>query len=425
MKTMIFGTLMILSVSLFAETSKPIVIHFIDYKNMNFSEKTTVCNQLKDHFQRQEELICLESNPLITSRFNYQELQAKYHFKTLIDVARLNNNERTFEISYYGVKSERHVHQLTTKESEQYLHFEIINNMSKINDQNVLHLKGQKIVVDTQDREACQNVIESIKNSSIQRSEKSSPIDQLCEASGQVEDRYKTITVLSPTSESYITEFSHKNFKSTEMSLINETRNLTYSMVGGMLFLLATPESFSHWDRKSMKEEGFNKWKNNIKGGAVVDKDDAFVNYVGHPVSGAAYYMISRNLGYSKLQSFGYSVIMSTFFWEYGFEALAEKPSIQDLLSTPILGSILGEFFYQWSLKIHDNDKKLWGSKKLGRIALVMMNPAGELSKKINKFLNKPAIKNAKSEIVLKKQRSQGLSKTQSGYMGLQMSLSW
>ncbi len=77
--------------------------------------------------------------------------------------------------------------------------------------------------------------------------------------------------------------------------------------------------------------------------GPRVDEDGVVLNYVMHPYFGAIYYMTARSSGFKAVESFMYSALMSTFFWEYGVEAFAEKPSTQDLILTPVLGSVMRE----------------------------------------------------------------------------------
>ncbi len=142
----------------------------------------------------------------------------------------------------------------------------------------------------------------------------------------------------------------------------------------GVLWVL--PESFTNWDKEEMLEYGLiQRWKDNVRAGPVWDDDDIFLNWIMHPWAGAVYFMSARGSGFNKWESFAYSTIMSTFFWEYGIEAFAEIPSWQDLLITPILGSVLGEFFFKWKGNIIRNDKKVLNSKILGGTSLFIMDP--------------------------------------------------
>ena len=142
----------------------------------------------------------------------------------------------------------------------------------------------------------------------------------------------------------------------------------------GILWVL--PESFTNWDKDEMLEYGmFNRWKDNVRAGPLWDDDDIFLNWIMHPWSGAVYFMSARGSGFNKWESFAYSAIMSTFFWEYGVEAFAEIPSWQDLLITPIVGSVLGEFFYSWKGNIIRNGRTVLNSKILGGTSLFLMDP--------------------------------------------------
>ena len=146
----------------------------------------------------------------------------------------------------------------------------------------------------------------------------------------------------------------------------------------GLLWI--APESISKWDKQEMKEEGlFNKWKENVKEGPAFDEDEFFMNYVIHPWAGGVYYMTARGSGYKRWESFTYSFLMSTFFWEYGIEAFAEIPSTQDLFITPIVGSIIGEGFFIAKGKIIQNERRVLKSKFLGNTILLVMDPFNEV----------------------------------------------
>ena len=146
----------------------------------------------------------------------------------------------------------------------------------------------------------------------------------------------------------------------------------------GLLWI--APESVSKWDKEEIKEEGFfTKWKKNVKEGPVFDKDDFVMNYIIHPWAGGVYYMTARGSGYKPWECFTYSFLMSTFFWEYGIESFAEIPSWQDLIVTPIAGSIAGELFFVAKRKIIQKDRRVLKSKVLGNTTLFIMDPFNEL----------------------------------------------
>ena len=140
--------------------------------------------------------------------------------------------------------------------------------------------------------------------------------------------------------------------------------------------LWAMPESVTNWDKEEIKEKSILwKWKENVKAGPVWDKDNWVLNWITHPYSGGIYYMTARSSGFTVLESFGYSAIMSTFFWEYGIEAFAEVPSIQDLVITPVFGAAVGEGFFYAKKSILRNDRKVLKSKFLGYTTLFLIDP--------------------------------------------------
>jgi hypothetical protein len=89
--------------------------------------------------------------------------------------------------------------------------------------------------------------------------------------------------------------------------------------------------------------------------------------------------MTARSSGLTILESFGYSAFMSTFFWEYGIEAFAEIPSKQDLIVTPVLGSVVGEGFFYAKKSILKHDRRVLKSRFLGYTSLLLMDPFNTL----------------------------------------------
>lgn len=156
---------------------------------------------------------------------------------------------------------------------------------------------------------------------------------------------------------------------------VNTTLFMASTVIAfGVLWVL--PEDVTNWDKEKMKEEGiFYKWEENVKAGPVMDEDDFFLNYVTHPWAGAVYYMTARSCGFKWYDSFTYSFIMSTFFWEYGIEAFAEIPSKQDLIITPVIGSMLGEGCFYAKKEIVKHDRRILKSRVLGITTLFLMDP--------------------------------------------------
>lgn len=102
----------------------------------------------------------------------------------------------------------------------------------------------------------------------------------------------------------------------------------------------------------------------------VLDKDPFLTNYIQHPYGGSVYYNLMRSQGCTRAVSFGMSVFGSTFF-EYVTEAMFERPSIQDLVVTPVVGSLLGEVVHQITIKLVSRNFNI--PKK---VVVLIINPA-------------------------------------------------
>ncbi len=89
--------------------------------------------------------------------------------------------------------------------------------------------------------------------------------------------------------------------------------------------------------------------------------------------------MTARGSGFKFIESFLYSALMSTFYWEYGIEAFAEVPSAQDLIITPVIGSVMGEGFYYAKKSILKNEKKVLKSRFLGALTLIFIDPSNAI----------------------------------------------
>ncbi|MCC6766713.1 MAG: DUF3943 domain-containing protein [Deltaproteobacteria bacterium] len=116
----------------------------------------------------------------------------------------------------------------------------------------------------------------------------------------------------------------------------------------------------------------------------VWDTDGVVSNYLLHPIMGAEAYLTVRNRGYGPFGSFLFSTGVSVG-WEYLFEAWAERPSKQDLLTASPIGSVLGEVRFQTRRRIAQ-----W-RPSVGRDALlILVDPVEALHRYIGKtFLNR------------------------------------
>lgn len=105
----------------------------------------------------------------------------------------------------------------------------------------------------------------------------------------------------------------------------------------------------------------------------VLDNDQFSVNQFLHPYGGSVYYGLARSAGLNFWESFLYSSAGS-FLWEIGGEKTT--PSINDMITTPIGGALLGEpLFRMASLLLETDEGKPGFWRELG--AAVISPPTG------------------------------------------------
>jgi Domain of unknown function (DUF3943) len=75
------------------------------------------------------------------------------------------------------------------------------------------------------------------------------------------------------------------------------------------------------------------------------DNNDFWINFLAHPLDGAAGHALARANHLSLAESFGYEMLTS-LAWEYGLE-FREKVSINDIIVTPVTGVVVGEFLHR------------------------------------------------------------------------------
>lgn len=135
-----------------------------------------------------------------------------------------------------------------------------------------------------------------------------------------------------------------------------------------MGILMAMPKEVTKW------EPGFlQSAKQNLKRAFTTmpenDEDDWGFNYVGHPIAGSLYYNAIRSQDATIFQSFLFSFAQSAI-WEYVIEGMAEQPSLQDLIITPIFGTLLGEASHMATINMRRN-----GFNWLEKITVIVINP--------------------------------------------------
>jgi len=148
--------------------------------------------------------------------------------------------------------------------------------------------------------------------------------------------------------------------------LINSAVNATM-----ITALVLSPKEFSMWtDDDRLKWYIIRqRFKNAYTNPPVIDHDLFFTNYVGHPYQGSLYFNTIRSQGSTFLESSLYNLAQSAA-WEYVWEAGMEQPSIQDLIVTPIVGTVLGELFHKATLGMRKN-----GFNWYEKVIVCIINP--------------------------------------------------
>jgi hypothetical protein len=149
-------------------------------------------------------------------------------------------------------------------------------------------------------------------------------------------------------------------------------------VAAGLIYIM--PESVSNWSSEQ-KKNIFKKYAQNFVD-PVIDKDKFYLNYVLHPYWGATYYIRGRERGLDKVPSIVYSALLSAMY-EFGVECFFERPSIQDLIVTPVVGSLMGAFLFE---PLRDAIKRKQELHWYDHAALIVTDPVGVLSLGIEKI---------------------------------------
>jgi hypothetical protein len=136
----------------------------------------------------------------------------------------------------------------------------------------------------------------------------------------------------------------------------------------GMAVLISMPKEVTKWP-PNWAADAWYTLKESFSSIPVWDKDDWALNYIGHPVAGSYYYNALRSQNASLFHSFLFGTAQS-FIWEFVIEGMAEPPSAQDLIVTPIAGLILGESTHLLTMNMRRN-----GFNFFEKIFVLIFNP--------------------------------------------------
>jgi hypothetical protein len=201
-------------------------------------------------------------------------------------------------------------------------------------------------------------------------------------------------------------------------------------IIVGLLYVL--PESVSAWSDEQKEEYTFEKWKHNVTHPRW-DPDEWYINYILHPYWGLTYYTRGRERGLTEVGAFWYSFTLSCIY-EFGLEAMFEPVSIQDVIFTPAVGSLLGWYLEDTRREIKRQtefsgwDKTvLIATDPLGTLNTIVDDLFGvgvESDMEFRAFYQSPAITEweqlSQSDPVEIRQNP-----VVSDYLGIQLQLSW
>jgi hypothetical protein len=151
------------------------------------------------------------------------------------------------------------------------------------------------------------------------------------------------------------------------------------ALVAGVLYLL--PESVTKWTAEQRKTS-MSQWRENVQH-PQWDQDNWYVNYLGHPYFGAIAYIRARERRFGAFDGFWYAALLSGLY-EFGIEALFERPSYQDLIVTPIGGLVLGALLFEPIRKhIRGKPERQW----YDHLTLAVTDPLGTANSMLERQL--------------------------------------
>ncbi len=166
------------------------------------------------------------------------------------------------------------------------------------------------------------------------------------------------------------TQFLLKNYDQNLLKkIVHSSKYIQGMQLASLGVLSALPKDITNWGKVNLQIAGQNL-KRAWTQPPVWDKDSFFINYISHPHSGSIYYNFMRSQNATPWESFLFAVAQSTL-WEYVVEAPFERPSINDLIATPVLGALLGEATNRMTISMHHN-----GFNFLEKVAVIVLNPA-------------------------------------------------
>jgi hypothetical protein len=283
-------------------------------------------------------------------------------------------------------------------------------------------VRGRWIALDTRDRAACEKTIKYLRG-----------YKAADEAGKKFSCRpdpnfpYATIVMLEPVNVAKFRDDIEKAWENSRTGkMVRETRQNALFMAGMMGLVWLLPDSFMALRDSERRRQG-GSFGNVISGRAGSGDSTWVFDWVAAPIATGSYYTIARHQNLDVLDAFGYSVTMSTFFWEYDFQRLGNTPNAATIIALPILGSLLGEAFYQVEKAIQQNNDVVFGSKILGRVLLAILNPSKAITNGINHTTGMKIVKETKASLVVGRTAPAAAGPSQdpdeNGFIGIQLNI--
>ena len=141
--------------------------------------------------------------------------------------------------------------------------------------------------------------------------------------------------------------------------------------VGSLLFANGFIHGMGRLTSFECSEVTMHSLRRNFRSGFEWDNDRYFMNQLGHPYQGGLSFNAARNNGFTFLQSTAFTVAGS-FLWEYCGEK--EPPSINDMITTSVAGTLFGECSHRLANRVLDNSDR--GARRVLREATAaFLNP--------------------------------------------------
>ncbi len=151
--------------------------------------------------------------------------------------------------------------------------------------------------------------------------------------------------------------------------------------------LYAAPESVTSWSEEDKEGDYLSRWERNVTN-PQFDSDDLYLNFLLHPYWGASYFVRAKERGYSDSGAFWYSMLLSSIY-EFGAEAMFEEVSIQDVIFTPMFGSMLGQYFMNVRRDIRQRDFERGYRGTRDKWVWVLTDPLGAINRQTDRLLGR------------------------------------